>query len=90
MESDIKRPLGPEGHMNWAMNSVCSMNFALYAVIEGSISEDNLRKALALLQARHPMLRSRFENSGFREIYICFDAERPLGLEIKSLMGIHG
>jgi NRPS condensation-like uncharacterized protein len=52
----MNRLLGASEHFLWLRDRAWSVNFAMTACIQGTLSEQQLSEALAWLQRRHPML----------------------------------
>ena len=60
-ETTIERPLGPTEDMYWRFDAVSPLNFGTVVRFNGTFSSDQLQRALAALQHRHPLMRSRIE-----------------------------
>jgi Condensation domain len=50
----IRRPLGSAGHMFWLMNQNSPVHFSVCAQVKGQTTLEDWRKALDMMQARHP------------------------------------
>ncbi len=60
----MERKLSPTEKFFWLADKACRFNFTMHARILGTLPSEALRKALASVQARHPMLRVRIEMRG--------------------------
>ena len=60
---DVERKLSPTEKFHWLIDKENRINFVMHAFIQGALSEDTLRIALKSVQARHPLLRVRIEQS---------------------------
>jgi len=54
----LNRSLGKSEHMYWLLDKAYCLNFIAYAELEGSLSVDDLNKALRILQHENPILRA--------------------------------
>lgn len=62
--TDVLRALGDFERAFWLMDQTHSVNFAIIAHVRGALDSQVLERALALLQARHPLLGARITDSG--------------------------
>ncbi|HOS96312.1 MAG TPA: condensation domain-containing protein [Deltaproteobacteria bacterium] len=51
--------------MDWIFDKASCVNFVTYALVQGEIVEEDLRRALACLQNRHPMLNVSIVRHGW-------------------------
>ncbi|MBI2567424.1 MAG: hypothetical protein HYV63_10365 [Candidatus Schekmanbacteria bacterium] len=58
MQSDLRRPLGPNEEVFHHLDALSSPNFAIVATVLGPLEDDAIVGALAHLQRRHPILRA--------------------------------
>lgn len=57
----MNRPLSPMEHVVWLVDQVVSLNFVMIARISGALSEPVLRRALDMVQEKHPALKCKFK-----------------------------
>lgn len=56
-QAPIERPLGPTEDMYWRFDAYSPLNFGVIARLRGPLELETLRRAMAALQGRHPLLR---------------------------------
>lgn len=61
--ADVLRALGDFERAFWLMDQTLSVNFVIIARVRGALEPQVLERALALLQARHPLLGARIDGS---------------------------
>jgi len=59
------RPLGRGEKFIWLIDRASSFNFIIHARVNGGLAPAVLEKALAAVQARHPLLRARIAQVGW-------------------------
>ncbi len=62
----VGRPLGPSEELIWRLVEAGSINFAMTARVSPAPPVDLLERALASVQARHPLLRATIDPAGPR------------------------
>jgi len=71
--ASINRALGGTEKIYWLLDQLYCLNFAVYAEIEGTLSQSAIRNALEMAQQEHPLLRARIEVTGRKPVFASAD-----------------
>lgn len=56
---ELARPLGRTEHIYWLLDQLYCLNFVVFSELQGSLDEEGLLQALAVVQQENPVLRAR-------------------------------
>ena len=76
----MNRAMGGSEYIAWSLDRAKTINFVTIVQITGPLEPEALRRALDLLQKRHPMLSARIVEEGVERSFVFGEAPPvPLG-----------